>query len=406
MKFVLIMILVAIASSAVTAWYLSRRQAAMARARATAPRPDDGGMFMTAPAEMIREASGQVPAGALALLDVDGLKGVNERQGYDTGDRLLAAVGDVLQRSLPEGAEFERLGDARFLLHLEETGLEDAWDATERLRRFASQTIVQGRLGPVSRSVSAGLVSSFADESHARTVLRADAALARAKGDGGNRTEGVRGAPALVLAPPRHEVEAAIEAKALEYHVQPIVDLAGEEIVGVEALLRWNREDGAVIGPGAFIDTLDRIPEAGADLFPALAVEAASRFVTGPSAIYTTFNVTGMVLDGEDGPGRRWMDTLLDRLPPDRVVLEIVETAILIDPERSLAVVRELRERGVRIALDDFGTGMSNLERLRHLPVDIVKMDRAFTDGLGGGGARRGDPVVDARADGVRSAST
>ena len=156
--------------------------------------------------------------------------------------------------------------------------------------------------------------------------------------------------------------------------------------MGVEALVRWNREDGAVMGPGRFLDTLTRLPEAGADLLCEMAVAAASPFVTGEAPLFATFNITGAVLDGRKSRSYRWLAEILERLPPDRLVLEIVETAAIVEPERAAKLIDEFRGRGIRVALDDFGTGMSNLERLRRFPVDFVKIDRAFVEGLGSGG--------------------
>jgi EAL domain-containing protein (putative c-di-GMP-specific phosphodiesterase class I) len=101
---------------------------------------------------------------------------------------------------------------------------------------------------------------------------------------------------------------------------------------------------------------------------------------------YATFNVTGSMLDGTDQPGARWLEKLIERIPSDRLVLEIVESAIVMNVARVVALVDDLRGRGIRIALDDFGTGLSNLERLRRFPADFVKIDRAFTSNLGTGG--------------------
>ncbi len=307
-------------------------------------------------------------------------------QDYDTGDRLLKAVADTLRRAIPEGGAVERLESGRFLVWLPLTGMEEARSAAERLRALAAGSVVEGPRGSVSRPVSAGLVVTDAGEGRARAILRADAALLRAKRRGGNRLAAVGSLPIPMLAPPRAEIEEAIATRALVYHVQPILNLASRRPVGVEALLRWNRPDGEVLGPAGFMDTLDRIPEAGSDLFPDMAVEAATPFVTGSTPIYTTFNVTGTVLDGLEKPEGRWLAELLERLPPQQVVLEIVETAVVVCPDTTVAMIESLRARGVRIALDDFGTGLSSLERLRRFPVDLLKIDRTFVKGLGGSG--------------------
>ena len=334
----------------------------------------------------LRPGAARSDAGALALLDLDDLKGLNAREGFDIGDRLLAATHDVLRRALPPDADVERTEGGRFLVWLPPSLRGEARLQAERLRALAAATLVEGRAGAVSCNVSAGTVAAAQGEDRARTILRADSALARAKGFGGGRTEAVHALPAPSLVPTRADVEAAIAGRALAYHVQPIVSLRDRAPVGVEALIRWSREDGDVLGPAGFLDTLNRIPEAGSDLFPDMAVEAARPFVGGADPLYVTFNVTGAVLDGSNDPGARWLSEVVERVPARQLVLEIVETAVIVQHQRALALIDRLRARGVRFALDDFGTGLSNLERLRRFPVDIIKIDRAFVAGIGQGG--------------------
>lgn len=321
--------------------------------------------------------------GALALVDIDDFKRINTREGFDIGDRLLDAIGDVLHRALPPQGTLERMESGRFLVWMPPALRGEARAQTERLRMLAAQAIVEGVSGPVSCNLSAGTVSAGPGENRARTILRADAALSKAKRMGGGRTETGRALPSPSLVPARADVEAAIAKQALEYHVQPIVRLADDRPVGVEALIRWTRADGGVLGPAGFLDTLNRIPEAGSDLFPDMAVQAARPFLAAPDPLFITFNVTGAVLDGTNDPGARWLAEVTDRLPCDRLVFEIVETAVIVQNQHASALIDRLRRRGVRFALDDFGTGLSNLERLRQFPVDILKLDRAFVGNMG-----------------------
>ena len=332
-------------------------------------------------------------AGALALFDVDRLQDVNVARGYDTGDRLLDAISDVIQRAMPAWATFDRMDGGRFVLWLPHTTLRAAAGIVERIRALASSAIADSDQGIVSRSLSAGLVAAYPEEGRDRAVLRADAALARAKAFGGDRTEITRALPMPALIPPQAEIENAIVERALEYHVQPIVDLRDRRAVGAEALLRWNRPDGRIVGPMNFVDTLRRLPKAETELFPKIAIEAATSLVNGDGNLYTTFNVDGQMLEGKDGPAARWLSVLLERLPPKQLVLEIVETAVILQPESALGLIERMRARGIRIALDDFGTGMSSLNRLRQFPVDILKIDRVFTNGLGGAG--REEAIID-----------
>ena len=315
---------------------------------------------------------------ALVLIDLDDLSGLNASDGFDVGDRLLDAAEQVLRRGLPDGAALERIPGGRFQIWLPPGMRADARAEAERLRALAAGALVEGVRGPVSRNVSAGTVAALPDEARARVVLRADVAVARAKVMGGGRTEAAQAVAAPALVPSRGDVEAAISESALEYHVQPIVGLADGRHAGVEALVRWSRPDGGLLGPAGFLDTLNRIPEVGSDLLPDMAVAAALPFVAAPGGGYVAFNVSGAVLDGTSRAGARWLAEVVGRLPPDRILLEIVETAVIVRHERALARIEALRARGVRFALDDFGTGVSNLERLRRFPVDMLKIDRAF----------------------------
>ncbi|SFI95034.1 GGDEF domain-containing phosphodiesterase [Jannaschia pohangensis] len=320
--------------------------------------------------------------GALALFDLDDLTGINVAQGFDTGDRLLNAVGDTLRRGLPPGAGLERLEGGRFVVWLPDADLARATDMVERMRVLAAQTLVETRQGQVACEVTAAVVAGLPDECRSRAILRADAVLAQAKARGGARTEAVLALPIMALAPSRGDVEAAITRRELEYHVQPIVDLTSGAPVGVEALLRWNRPDGSIVGPAGFIDTLNRIPEAGSDLLADLAVETARPFVIGESPIFITFNITGAVLDGKGSPGCSWLTHVLQNVPTEHLVLELIETAVIVSTERAQDLTARTRAMGVRIALDDFGTGLSNIERLCDLPVDIIKIDRAFIQAM------------------------
>ena len=343
-----------------------------------------------APAELRRVplVTPEAQGGSLAMFDLDGLKRVNEANDFDTGDRLLDAVGDTLRRALPAGGGLERSEGGRFLVWLPNQELAAAQGPTESLRALVRVTVVEGIRQKAACTASAALVTVTPEEGRARAVLRADALMARAKALGGDRLEAQVRLDIPSLAPPRAEIEEAIAARALDYHVQPIFDLrvAPPRAAGVEALLRWNRDDGSVLGPAGFMDTLNRIPEAGSDGFPDVAAEAALPFTTAPEPVFVTFNITGAVLDGTGSAGCRWLNAVLNRVPAGQLVLEIVETAVIVAPDRAADLIERLRDRGVRIALDDFGTGLSNLERLRRFPVDFIKMDRAFVDGLGGAG--------------------
>ncbi|MEL6586682.1 MAG: GGDEF domain-containing phosphodiesterase, partial [Pseudomonadota bacterium] len=322
-------------------------------------------------------------AGAVAMLDVDDLSSLNVATGYDTGDRLLGTMEDVLRRALPEGLGFEKLESGRFVIWLPSPDLDQAASLVENLRKLAASSFVEVSSGPMSRPVSAGLAPTFAEAGRNRALVHVSSAVARAKALGGNRLEMDRGQPEAPALIGRAQIEAAVESGALDYYVQPIVDLSTDHVAGVEALLRWRQDDGDVVGPADFIHRLERLPDVSEDVFQDLACRTAHPFVTAPDPIFCTFNISGVILDGVGSAGCRWMRHLLDHIPPEHLVVEVVEYAVMARPDRTADLLTRLSAQGVRVALDDFGTGLSNLDRLKELPVTFLKLDRLFIQDIG-----------------------
>lgn len=205
-------------------------------------------------------------AGAVAMLDVDDLSSLNVATGYDTGDRLLGTMEDVLRRALPEGLGFEKLESGRFVIWLPSPDLDQAASLVENLRKLAASSFVEVSSGPMSRPVSAGLAPTFAEAGRNRALVHVSSAVARAKALGGNRLEMDRGQPEAPALIGRAQIEAAVESGALDYYVQPIVDLSTDHVAGVEALLRWRQDDGDVVGPADFIHRLERLPDVSEEI--------------------------------------------------------------------------------------------------------------------------------------------
>ncbi|TFL17745.1 bifunctional diguanylate cyclase/phosphodiesterase [Jannaschia formosa] len=323
--------------------------------------------------------------GCLALLDLDDFRALVDGHDYDVSTRLIDRIGDALHRALPARAELEQVDEGRFLLRLPAAQLEAAAEIVESLRLIGGRALIDSATGTAMRTLSAGLVQVPAGESRTRAILRCGAQVARAKDLGGDRLVigaalGSRSSP-----PSRAEVAEGLASGALRYHVQPIVELATGRIAGLEALLRWTRADGARVEPEAFVDILERIPGHLSDLMPGLLEKVVQPVVAHPD-LFVTVNITGAVLDGQGSGSCRWLQDVLQRLPAERLMVEIVESAVIARPDRAEDLVRRLRARGVRVALDDFGTGLSNLDRLRKMPVDVLKLDRGFVAGLGGDG--------------------
>ncbi|GAA3253461.1 putative bifunctional diguanylate cyclase/phosphodiesterase [Dactylosporangium siamense] len=317
--------------------------------------------------------TGVTPGVTVALLDLDGFKDVNDTLGHAAGDELLVQVSRRLRAALPDADVLARLGDDEFAVVWRgaDHAVEDA------LAQLRPSYPVAGR--QVHLTGSAGLVA-IGDQRSSTDVLRdADLALDAAKHAGKDRI--VRFDPDLRAAAARHRELAAGLRRALaedefELHYQPVVRLADGRITAVEALLRW---------PAAGVPPLAFIPVAEATgLIVPLGWWVLRQACTDARAwherdgVAVTVNVSGHQLREQDFVER--VLAVLDEtgLPPAALVLELTESVLVDDAERTARLGR-LRERGVRIAVDDFGTGYSSLAYLVHLPVDILKIDRTFT---------------------------
>ncbi|MBM2574985.1 EAL domain-containing protein [Jannaschia sp. Os4] len=216
----------------------------------------------------------------------------------------------------------------------------------------------------------------------------------------GRRAEGAGGPrPAAALAPqpslrdghrPLSEadlpdaatVRSAMTGGEFAYHVQPIWNVETGRMIGVEALSRWLRADGSIGLPETFLTQITRSYADGGT--PPMDRAGATARPFTDAGLFCAFNLSSQFLD-RSATDAAWMDDLLGALAPDRIVFEITEGATISHPDRTARLIDALRERGVRFALDDFGTGLSNLERLQTYPVDFVKLDRRFVQGIGAG---------------------
>ena len=324
---------------------------------------------------------GWAPAGctatgesALVLFCIDDLGSLREEFGEDVADRLQDRVVGILRRTAPPGARFEhRSGAGHVVLTIHGTPLEAVGGIAESARRLAALATVEAGGRRVGRTVSAAVVALGAD---AEGALRAAAALlAAGTRRGGDRIVTPDDDLAAVEAA---DVVDAIRSGALRYHVQPILALRTGRAVGVEALLRWTAGGRIVRMPAQFLHRTEWLPEGAIVRLADLAGEAARPFVERPDPLDVAFNVTADALEAPRGPQGRWLAALVDRLPPERIVLELLETTVVARPDAAIRTIAALRGRGVRVALDDFGTGLSNLDRLLAIRPDLVKIDRAL----------------------------
>jgi len=361
---------------------------------------------------------------AVLFLDLDDFKTVNDGIGHDAGDELLVAVAETLQGCLRPMDTAARLGGDEFAILLEDLpDDESAASVADRiLAALAHPVAIHGR--DVVIGASLGIALPTSRHEGAREILRnADSAMYAAKRHGKGRHETY--APAMHAAAVRRleltsEIRQGLERGEFGVYYQPTVSLRDGSIVGFEALVRWRHPRRGLVLPGEFIpaaeetgqiiaigrlvlDEACRQASAWRDLGPAgrapnMSVNVSARQFRDPSLGPTVAAALG-------GAG----------LEPASLILEITESVVMEDSEASLRRLRELKALGVRLAIDDFGTGYSSLSYLRRLPVDILKVDKSFIDGIAGGGdafalarviVRMGQTLnLDTVAEGVEMAS-
>ena len=335
---------------------------------------------------------------AVAFLDVDRFKTVNDCLGHAKGDRLLVALSERLRACLRDSDTVARMGGDEFIFIL--PGLRSQADAAEPAQKLLEAARQPVRLDGQELFVTASIgVSVFPDDGRERDLLlrHADAALYRAKSRGRNRFELFDpGLAAQAAARVRLDADLrrASEQNQLQLVYQPQINLRTGKVVGFEALMRWHHPQLGLITPGTFIPIAE---ESG--LISTLGVWAlreACRDVTGWDAsgmgpLRIAVNVWPRQLQHDDLVGQVRQVLGETDLAGDRLELELTETTLLLEDEAIAGTIARLRALGVRLALDDFGTGYSSLSHLRQYPIQRLKMDRSFVRGVT---RDRGDAAV------------
>jgi diguanylate cyclase (GGDEF)-like protein/PAS domain S-box-containing protein len=319
----------------------------------------------------------------VVFLDIDQFKLINDSLGHDRGDDLLREVSGRLRSRVRDCDLVARFGGDEFVV-LVEGGDESL--PTQVAERMASafETPIELTDGTFFATASIGVASTPPFD--ADTVLRnADAAMYRAKELGRSRTEffddshAQNASDSLQI---RNELRRAIDEQEFILHFQPIMDLTSRRIDGMEALVRWQHPSRGMVPPLDFISAAEDsglIVELGAWVLRQSCLEAA----TWPETMHVAVNLSVRQL-----ADRAIVSVVADALEssgihPGRLVLEVTESALMANAEMAVACLNDLKGLGVRLAIDDFGTGYSSLVYLKRMPVDAIKVDRSFVDGLG-----------------------
>ncbi len=329
---------------------------------------------------------------AVLLLDLNGFKRVNDVFGHAVGDEVLIRVGTRLAQSVRDGDLVARLGGDEFaVLSRHISGPEAATGLALRLIESLAPPIQAGGAEHAIGTAIGIALDPEDGEDPAELVRKADIALYRAKGLGRSAMSffepdmdaHIRERDGL-----ERELRAALAAGLIEPWYQPLIDLKTGNIRGFEALARWNRPEGE-IGPERFIPLAEDCGLIG-PLTDFLLSKACAQAAAWPHGLELAFNVSPVLLR-DAAFGLRVLERLnRSGLAPNRLELEITESALVQDMSAAQAVLGVLRKSGVRIALDDFGTGYSSLYHLRNFKVDRLKIDLEATQVIEAGIARAG----------------
>jgi diguanylate cyclase (GGDEF)-like protein/PAS domain S-box-containing protein len=328
---------------------------------------------------------------AVLLLDFDRFKLINDSLGHAAGDDLLAAAAPRLKQMLRVSDTIARFGADEFGILLEDiAGEQDAVDMAQRIAgTFTRPFVLDGNEHFVS--VSIGITLAAGGECAEELVRDADAAMHRAKERGRARyelfDEGIRGR-AISRLRVENDLRRALERGELTLEYQPIVGLDAHAVIGVEALVRWDHPQRGRIPPLEFIPIAEEnglIEPIGRWVLEHACRQGAAWYASRPDAmpISVAVNLSAAQFDSP---------TLVDsvtaalrgaRLDPGLLSLELTESVVMGQSEELFQTLAELKSLGVSLILDDFGTGYSSLSYLTRLPLDVLKVDRSFIDGLG-----------------------
>ena len=322
---------------------------------------------------------------ALGMIDLDGFKPVNDVYGHGAGDAVLVEVGRRLKAILGEDAKLARLGGDEFAFVLPGDGTPHAMMAVGQAICTALEAPIALPTGVAQIAASIGY-AVFPDMAPNREQLieRADYALYYAK-------EHRRGRPVVFTG----EHEEAIRARSrieqelrradlaaeLRLEFQPIVDVLSQRVVAFEALARWTSPRLGAVAPAVFIVAAERIGLIGA-ITEILLRKAIATMVDWPEDVGLSFNLSAHDITAPSAVARLAGIIEDSDIAPERIALEITETAFLHDFEGARDALLALKAIGVEISLDDFGTGYSSLGYVRRLPIDKIKVDRSFTADL------------------------
>jgi len=344
--------------------------------------------FMQSLTQMMAMSARSQRSLGLLLLDLDDFKAINDGHGHDAGDQVLIEVARRLKGVLRAGDVLARLGGDEFTILLPEIAQpEDIGRVADKLIDVLSVPYrVNGYEVVTGASIGAAFYPSDAEDG--QTLMRyADMAMYQAKAAGRNTYaiyQAAMGAKMVERIRLHDRLKKSIFSGGLELHYQPQVDTMSGQVVGVEALARWNDPELGEVPPARFIavaESTGLILPLG-DWVLETACRQLAQWVHAGRRIRMAINLSVRQFR-QPGLSQRlaeWIEAY--QLPAELIELEITESEAMAEPEQAQQILQELAEIGVAIALDDFGTGHSSLSYLRTLPVSRIKIDRVFIQNI------------------------
>ncbi len=322
---------------------------------------------------------------AVMFIDLDRFKVVNDSLGHEVGDRLLVVVADRLRLCLRRSDTIARLGGDEFVVVL--TNFQTTGEIAEVAEKIIARIDEPATLDDYNMHVGASIgIAFFPDDGEDVTSLMrdADGAMYRAKSAGGNVFRffdtAMNGA-AIERLNLEASLRRALDAGEFELYYQPKLSLETREVLGVEALIRWNSPERGLVSPVIFIPLAEEtglIMQIGDWVLNEACRQLAAWRDGGKESLSVAVNISArQFLDPDlaEKIGRRLVQF---DLPPALLEIELTESTVMADPEVAIRQLVRLREIGIQVSVDDFGTGYSSLSYLKRLPLSTIKVDRSF----------------------------
>ncbi len=326
---------------------------------------------------------------ALMLVDIDDFKLVNDSFGHDAGDKLIKAVGELISKSLRRADTIARLGGDEFAIIIEGIeGPDDAISIADNLTTILEHNV---RLDDQETYTSASIgIAVFPDDGKdARTLLKnADTAMFRAKENGRHCFQFYKpemSVSAMERLDLENSLKAAFENDEFLIHYQPVIDLHRNEVVGVEALIRWQHPEKGMIQPSDFIDVVEEcglIIPLGEWLINSTCRQIKVWQDAGLKEQNVSINLAPRQFKEQDLVALFTQAMAENGIDASSLSLEVTERTLIDNVGEVDKTLKKLRAMGMKIMLDDFGTGYASLAYLKDFPVDIVKIDRTFITGI------------------------